>query len=279
MKKSISIICLAAISFVACNNNKTDATVTTTSADSVNTASFAPGPISYSIDSVNFDSFVAYNDTDSSKRPVVMVLPEWWGLTDYPKMRAQKLADLGYFAVAVDLYGNGKIAADPKEAGELAGAFYANPQMAQARFQAALDKVAAYPQADMSRVAAIGYCFGGGMALNIARLGQDLKAVVSFHGSLMGVPADKNKVKAAILVCHGEADSFVKPQEVAAFKKQMDSAGVAYTFKSYPNATHAFTNPDATESGKKFNMPISYNAAADTASWNDMKQFFEMHLK
>ncbi|MEO7463622.1 MAG: dienelactone hydrolase family protein, partial [Ferruginibacter sp.] len=208
-----------------------------------------------------------------------MVLPEWWGLTEYPKMRAQQLADLGYFAMAVDLYGDGKIAEDPKSAGEMAGPFYNNPKMAQARFQAALDKVATYPQADMSRVAAIGYCFGGGMALNIARLGQDLKAIISFHGSLMGVAPDKNSLKAAILICHGEADSFVKPEEVDAFKMQMDSAGINYTFKSYANATHAFTNPDATEVGKKFNMPITYNAAADSASWNDMKQFFEIHLK
>ena len=123
-------------------------------------------------------------------------------------------------------------------------------------------------------MAAIGYCYGGYIVLNAAKLGAKLNGVVSFHGDLSGVPVNKDSLKAKILICHGEADQFVNP-EVAAFKKSMDSAGVDYTFKSYPNATHAFTNPAATENGKKFNMPIEYNAAADKASWNDMKEFFK----
>jgi dienelactone hydrolase len=123
-------------------------------------------------------------------------------------------------------------------------------------------------------VAAIGYCFGGTQVLNMAKLGSPLAGVVSFHGGLAGVPADKNLLKAAILVCHGEADSFVPAADVAQFKKQMDSIGANYTFKTYANATHAFTNPAATENGKKFKMPIEYNAAADSASWSDMKTFF-----
>ena len=109
--------------------------------------------------------------------------------------------------------------------------------------------------------------------LNMARLGSPLKAVVSFHGNLVGVPADKMTLKANVLICHGEDDKFVSPAEVAQFKKQMDSIGATYTFKSYPNATHAFTNPDATDMGKKFSIPIAYNAAADSTSWNDMKLF------
>jgi dienelactone hydrolase len=113
----------------------------------------------------------------------------------------------------------------------------------------------------------------------MARLGENLKAVVSFHGNLVGVPVKKDLLKAKVLVCHGEADQFVKPAEVAAFKKSMDSVGAAYTFKSYPGATHAFTNPAATATGQKFKMPIAYNAAADTASWNEMKNFFSETLR
>ena len=108
-------------------------------------------------------------------------------------------------------------------------------------------------------MAAIGYCFGGGMALNLARLGEPLNGVVSFHGSLIGVPADKATLKAKILVCHGADDQFVKPEEVAQFKKQMDSVGADYTFKSYIGATHAFSNPNATKMGEQFKIPIAYN--------------------
>ena len=127
---------------------------------------------------------------------------------------------------------------------------------------------------------AIGYCFGGTQVLNFALLGDKLNGVVSFHGGLQTTPPfDKSLLKANVLVCNGEADPFVPAEQVAAFRKGMDSIGAVYTFKSYPGATHAFSNPAATALGKKFNMPIAYNAAADSASWNDMKQFFEKVLK
>ena len=145
--------------------------------------------------------------------------------------------------------------------------------MAKKIFDRAVEELKKNPNVDQSKMAGIGYCFGGGMLLNFVRMGEPLNGIVSFHGSLLGTPANKDLTKAEILVCHGEADSFVNA-EVAPFKKQMDSIGKSYTFKSYPGATHAFTNPDATETGKKFKMPIEYNAAADSASWNDMKEFF-----
>lgn len=203
-----------------------------------------------------------------------MVIPEWWGLTDYPKMRARKLAQLGYIALVADMYGNGTIADSPSLAQKYAMPFYSNPTLAGTRFMAALNKLKTFPQADTARIAAIGYCFGGSMVLNAAKMGAPLNGVVSFHGDLRGVPADKNLLKAKILVCHGAADSFVPQEQVNAFKKQMDSIGADYTFKVYPDATHAFTNPRATERGQRFNMPIQYNAAADTASWKDMQDFF-----
>ncbi len=235
--------------------------------------------VTYTSEGVTMYGYVAYDSVVSGKRPVVLVLPEWWGFTDYVKKRARQLAQLGYLAMAVDVYGDGKIADNPGDAQKYAMPFYKDPQMAKRRIDAALDKIKTYSQADAKKIAAIGYCFGGGILLNTAKLGEDINGVVSFHGNLAGIPADKNLLKAKILVCHGEADKFVSASDVAAFKKQMDSIGADYTFKSYPNATHAFTNPEATATGKKFSMPIEYNAAADKASWKDMQDFFKKIFK
>lgn len=229
--------------------------------------------ITYTADTVTMNGYVAYNQNDTRKRPIVVIIPEWWGLNDYAKGRARQLAELGYLTIAIDVYGNGQTADNPDKAKSLAMPFYQNPAMCKQRFDAALGKIKTYPMADTSRIAAIGYCFGGGMVLNLARKGEDIKGVVSFHGSLLGTPANKDLLKAAILVCHGEADPFVPATEVQEFKKQMDSIGASYTFKGYAGATHAFTNPGATEMGKKFSLPIAYNAAADTASFKDMQEF------
>ena len=268
-KLYLPAICGIFFSLTACNNSGTETKktdITTETAVSI-------------ADSVSMKNFIAYDSASTAKRPGILIIPEWWGLNDYAQGRAKQLAALGYVAIAVDLFGDGKIATNPDDAGKWATPFYKDPQMAKRNFDAALAKLKSYPQVDTNKIAAIGYCFGGGMVLNIARLGENLKGVVSFHGSLLGVPADKNLLKAKVLVCHGADDQFVKPEEVAAFKKQMDSIGADYTFKQYAGATHAFTNPAATATGKKFNMPIAYNAAADTASWNEMKVFFDKIFK
>lgn len=230
--------------------------------------------VNYTSDTAKLVGFVAYNEANSQPRPAVLVIPEWWGMTEYPKMRARQLASLGYIAMVADMYGNGAVADSPSLAGKLATPFYTDPKLAASRFMAALNILKSYPQADTTKIAAIGYCFGGSIVLNAAKMGAPLNGVVSFHGDLRGVPADKNLLKAKILVCHGLADSFVPQEQVDAFKKQMDSIGADYTFKAYADATHAFTNPGATEKGQRFNMPIKYNPAADTASWKDMQDFF-----
>jgi dienelactone hydrolase len=198
---------------------------------------------------------------------------------DYVKMRARELAKLGYIAMAIDVYGNGKTADNPDSANAAAMPFYTNPQKAKTRIDAAIAKIKTYTQTDAANIAGIGYCFGGGILLNTVRLGDELKAVVSFHGNLVGTPADKNLLKSNILVCHGAADSFVPQKEVDQFKKQMDSIGASYTFKSYAGATHSFSNPGSTALGEKFKMPVRYNAAADSASWKDMQEFFNSTLK
>ena len=271
-------ILLGTLFVTACNNQSATNETSSTSTDST-TGSSSPmikeENISYTADGLTMNSFIAYDGSTDKKRPAILVIPEWWGLNDYAKGRAKQLAELGYIALAVDFYGNGKIAENPDSAGKLAMPFYTNPKLAQGHFDAALAKLKTYAQTDTGRIAAIGYCFGGAQVLNMARLGEELKGVVSFHGNLVGVPADKKLLKAKILVCHGEADPFVKPAELAQFKKQMDSIGADYTLKTYPGATHAFTNPASTAVGEKFKMPIAYNAAADSASWKEMRSFFD----
>jgi dienelactone hydrolase len=278
------ITAFLAVTHTACNDQAAKETTTENKPDSTTQAA-APQPavkeetVSYTGDGVTMKGFVAYDSAGMAKRPAVLIIHEWWGLNDYPKMRARELAKLGYVAFAMDMFGDGKTVDNPDAAGKMATPFYKNPQKAKARIDAALATLKGMSQADTSKIAVIGYCFGGGMVLNAARLGENVNGVVSFHGSLIGVPAKKDLLKAKILVCHGAADQFVKQPEADQFKKQMDSIGADYTFKAYPDAGHAFTNPNATNVGKQFNIPIAYNAAADTASWNDMKSFFDRIFK
>ena len=277
LKTTAAFLFAVSLACIACNNStETKTSETEAKKDSMNIKEEA---VSYSSDSTTMDGFVAYDNSKEGKRPVVLVVPEWWGVTDYPKMRARKLAELGYFAMVVDMYGNGKTVDNPSDATGLSTPFYKNPQMGFQRIMAAEQKAKTFPQADTMQIAAIGYCFGGGMVLNAAKLGADFKGTVSFHGSLAGVPAKKELLKSSILVCHGDADPFVPKTDVDAFKKSMDSIHADFTFKAYPGAVHAFTNPEATNYGKKFNLPLAYNAAADTASWNDMKTFFAKIFK
>jgi dienelactone hydrolase len=268
------IILLAAAVFTlySCNNEKkTDAESTA--------PKLKEETVTYTGDNVTMNGYVVYDESKEGTRPAVLVVHEWWGQTDYPRSRARQLADLGYIAMAIDMYGGGKQADSPDSAGKLATPFYMDPQMAKRRFDAAYDKLRSFPQTDGSKMAAIGYCFGGAQVLNMAKLGSNLAGVVSFHGNLTVVPANKDLLKAQVLVCHGGADSFVPQTEVDKFKHEMDSIGAKYTLKVYPGATHAFTNPGADEKARKYNMPIAYNPAADSASWKDMKDFFNTIFK
>lgn len=235
--------------------------------------------ITYKSDGVELKGFVVYDENMKEKRPAVLVVPEWWGLNNYVKSRARQIASLGYIAMAVDIFGNGKIATNPTEAQALTTPFYQHPEMEKKRLDAAIQRIKQYPQTADKKIAAIGYCFGGGVALNSAKLGSPLEGVVSFHGTLAGVPPQKDLLKAKILVCHGAEDKLNSQKDVQTFKHQMDSVGADYIFKTYPNAEHAFTNPDATKVGKQYNIPIAYNAEADKNSWNDMKQFLNNLFK
>jgi dienelactone hydrolase len=235
-------------------------------------------PVAYDHAGTRLEGFLAYDDEKvkpGAPAPGVLVIPEWWGLTDYPKSRAEQLAQLGYVAFAADMYGAGVVTADPKRAGELAGQFYGKPLMAE-RARAGLDQLLATGLVDAGRVAAIGYCFGGSTVQALAYTGAPLAGIVSFHGGLIPVPADAAaRTRARILVCHGAADGFISADELAAFTKAMNEGRFDYQFISYAGAVHAFSNPKADEIGRAAGIPIAYHPAADRRSWGHMKQFFQ----
>ena len=236
--------------------------------------------VDYSAQGVVMKGYLAYDENITGKRPGVLVVDEWWGLSDYARKRARMLAELGYTPLAVDMYGEGKRAMHPDDAKAFSSELMKNFDVAKARFMAAMEFLKQQPTVDPTRIAAIGYCFGGGVVLNMARQGVDLKGIASFHGGLTAIkPAQPGSVKAKILVLHGGADRFITPEQIEAFKQEMKSAGADFQFISYPGATHSFTNPEATELGKKVNMPIAYNADADKKSWGELKTFLKKIFK
>lgn len=231
--------------------------------------------VEYSAQGVLLKGFLSYDDKVTDKRPGILVVHEWWGLNDYARKRARMLAALGYTALAVDMYGGGKQAMNPDEARKFSGAIMKNFDVGRARFLAAEEFLKSQPTVDPSRIGAIGYCFGGGVVLNMARQGADLAAVASFHGSLQAIkPAKPGMVKAKIRVYTGGSDKFVPPAAVEAFEKEMTNAKADYKVIVYAGAFHSFTNPDATRLGKEFKLPMAYNEEADKASWKDMQGFF-----
>ena len=231
-------------------------------------------PVEYTAGGVTLKGYLAYDENVKDKRPGVLVVHEWWGQNEYVRKRARMLAELGYTALALDMYGEGKMAGHPDEAGKFASEVMKNFPVAKDRFLAALEFLKKQPTVDPDRIAAIGYCFGGGVVLNMARQGVDLKGVASFHGSLAVIkPEQPTPIKAAVRVYNGADDKFSTPEQIEALKKEMADQKVNFKFVNYPGAVHSFTNPESTEIGKKFKMPVAYNKAADKASWDDMKGF------
>lgn len=230
--------------------------------------------ISYGSGDLTMNGYLVFDNSIEGKRPGVLVVHEWWGHNPYARERARKLAELGYVALAVDMYGDGKQASHPGDAGKFASEVFENMNEAQARFEAALNILKNFDKTDAEKNAAIGYCFGGGVVLQMARMGVDIDGVVSFHGSISSpIPAEKEKVKAAMLVLNGAEDSFVTADQIEAFKNEMNNAEVDYSFINYEGAKHSFTNPDADSLGAKFNLPLAYDKSADEKSWNEMKNF------
>lgn len=235
--------------------------------------------VNYSINGQQFTAFYAKPLEISKKTKTVLIVHEWWGLNEYPKERALQIAKEGNIGFCIDMYGKGKVAKIPQDAQALAMPFYRDPEFSYGRFMAGYNEALKIQGVNPAKMIAIGYCFGGSVVLNAAKKGAPVDAVVSFHGNLDGIPVDKSKLTAAILVCNGAADSFVSAESIQAFKKQMTEAGADLKFIDYPDATHAFTNPHSTEVGKKFSMPISYNEAADKQSWIDFNKFMKSKVK
>lgn len=230
--------------------------------------------IEYKAGDVVLEGFLAWDDakaTEASPQPGVVVCPEWWGNDDYPRSRARKLAELGYVALAIDLYGKGKVTKDAKEAQAWSGEVLQKPELLRARARAGYDQLVAQPNVAKQRVAVIGYCMGGTVALELARSGADLVAVVAFHASKLaslGKPGADAPIRATVTICHGQADAFVTADEIAKFHAEMKAGKVDYQLASYAGAVHAFTNPAADAHG----IPgVAYDAKADRRSWELMK--------
>lgn len=220
-------------------------------------------------------SYLAYPAGQQSPQPGVLVIPEFWGLTEHVKNRAYKLAELGYCALALDVYGEGWVGSTAEEAAAAMNKLFSNMEMTSERMLSYLQALKDLKQTNEVKTASIGYCLGGALSLHLARMGADVTGVASFHGSLdPHITIKPGSVKAKVLVCHGEADSMIPDEKVQKFKKEMDSMEVDYKFISYPNAQHGFTNPQATENGKAFGIPTAYNEEADKASWEELLNFF-----
>jgi len=229
--------------------------------------------VEYQAGNVRCQGFLAFDDAIQGKRPGILVCPEWWGLNDYAKHRAQMLAQLGYVAFAADLFGKGKTTENPQEAGQLAGALKSNRQVLRQRANAAIEQLRNNPNVDPSKLGAIGYCFGGTTAIELARSGADVKAIVTFHAGLDSPnPADGKNIKASILVCHGGNDTFTSEKDLDAFEDEMRQNHVDWQMNVYGGAVHSFTNPGADKHG----IPgIAYNKTADVRSWEAMQLFFD----
>ncbi|MEJ2656343.1 MAG: dienelactone hydrolase family protein [Desulfobacterales bacterium] len=228
--------------------------------------------IPYQQDGVELQGYLAFDNTIKGKRPGVLIVHEWWGLNDYARKRAEQLASMGYIAFALDMYGKGKVTDHPGQAQEFKEQVTENVDTWQKLAIAGLEVLKKQPNTDSSKIAAIGYCFGGSTVQQLAYSGADIKGIVSFHGSLIPPAASAaRQTKAKVLICHGAADPFTQPEMLQAYIAAMNASGIDWQMDVYGYAKHSFTNPES----DKLNMPgLGYNRLADLRSWEAMKQFF-----
>lgn len=235
-------------------------------------AAIETSTVDYQIGDTTFKGYLAVDTAREGQRPGVLVIPEYWGMNDYVKNRARQLADLGYVAFVADMYGDGKVTSDSKQAGQWAGEVKGDRILMRQRAEAALEQLKEHDKVDSEKLAAIGYCFGGTGVLEMARANMDVDGVVSFHGGLApGDAASSETIKPKVLVLHGAVDPHVKPEEVKAFAHEMENANADWQLIAYGSAVHAFTNPDAGDDPAK---GAAYNEKADKRSWEAMENFF-----
>ena len=228
--------------------------------------------VEYRHGDVVLEGYLAYDDALKGSRPGVLVVHEWTGLNDYTMKRARMLAEMGYVAFAADIYGKGIRPANREEAAEQAGIYRSDRELMRQRAQAGLEELRKHELTDPGRLAAIGYCFGGGVVLELARSGAEVAGVVSFHGNLdTPDPADAADITGSVLVCHGAADPYVPEEQVSAFEREMHAADVDWLLIEYGGAVHSFTNPN---SGDDPSSGVAYDASADKRSWAHMQEFF-----
>ncbi len=229
-------------------------------------------PVSYQDGETQLTGHIYWDDSIEGKRPGVLVVHEWWGLNDYAKGRAAMLAEMGYVAFALDMYGSDKVTTHPAQAKEWSSATTANLDAWRTRAMKGLEQLGENSLTDANRIAAVGYCFGGATVMQLAYAGADLKGVVSFHGSLpLPNGNEATMIKGQVLIEHGNDDAFIPAERVEAFKAALSEAGVMMTFHGHDGARHAFTNPDAGSFGIE---NLKYDQAADEASWKSMQMMF-----
>jgi dienelactone hydrolase len=236
--------------------------------------------IDYESNGTRLCGYLAWDDDLAVPGPGVIVIHEWWGLNGYIRERADLLAENGFTALAIDMYGDGKVAENPDQAGAAMNSVLEDMETGTARLTAGYEALIAQSRVDAGKTAAIGYCFGGAMALHMARIGLPLSAVASFHGALGSFHnPTPGEVKASVLVCHGGDDAMVSVDDVAEFRKEMDAAQVEYEVIVYVGAQHGFTSKEADLNGEKYGIPVGYNARADEESWAAMMSLFDRKLR
>jgi len=234
-------------------------------------------PVTYKDGDTVLKGYVVYDDASTAKRPGIVVVPTWWGINKHMLDEARHYADEGYTAFIADMFGDGRSPDNPKEAGPMARSLRASPATMLSRFKAAKDVLENHISVDASRIGAVGYSLGGGVAIDMARAGSDLKGVAGFYVSGLGsalAPGDAGTVTSKLLVMNGASDPMIKPESVEAFEKEMTDAKVDYRYVSYPGAMHSYTDPDATEKGRQFNIPFAYDAQATQQSRAETSKFF-----
>ncbi|UOY04724.1 dienelactone hydrolase family protein [Muricauda sp. SCSIO 64092] len=274
MKKIAALLLVAGLIGIASCKPKKENTTDTKETQEELPVKVKGEEVTYATDSTNLKGYIAYDENVAGKRPGVLIVHEWWGHNDYVRQRADMLAELGYTAIAVDMYGDGKLADHPDDAGKFASSVMTNLPEATARFNAALDLLKSHESVDGDKIGAIGYCFGGSVVLTMANSGADLDAVAAFHSGVQLPVMPNDQLKAKVLVCNGADDPFISPESITGFKTAMDSIGADYNYISYPGVKHSFTSKEADANGEKFGLPLAYDADADKKSWDSLQALF-----
>jgi dienelactone hydrolase len=269
-----SILLITALMLTACGQPESQ----TESSDQQGmdtTPSVVGEEISYSSGELTMNGYIAYDENMQGERPGILVVHEWWGHDEHARNSAEKLAELGYVALAVDMYGNGRMADHPEDAMQFSGEVMGNFDEAQMRFQAAIETLQNHNMVNTDQIGAIGYCFGGSVILAMTHAGVDLDGVVAFHAGLQLPVMPEEQVDTEVLILNGADDPMVSNEDIENLTSMYDNLGISYNFVNYEGATHAYTNPAADSLGQEFDLPLAYDAEADEQSWDRMRTFFD----